>query len=144
LKVTVEEGFPEVEVVIRCPSESGETERIASALCGLDARLSGTLDGQTCLIDPHDVLYFESVDKRCFIYTATEAYETGRRLFEIADQLSQAGFFRSAKSQIVNIAKITSLRPDFDGRLELVMEDGEKLIVSRKYARGLKERLGLK
>ena len=101
-------------------------------------------DNQTHIIDRQDVLYFESVDKRCFIYTASDAYETSLKLYEIEEYMSEMEFFRSSKSQVINILKIKSLCPDFGGRIEVVMENGEKLIVSRQYAKLLKERLNLK
>jgi DNA-binding LytR/AlgR family response regulator len=144
MKVEVREGFPDVTVIINCPRESEEIRGIVTVLQSCDTRLSGTKGGHTYLIDRKDVLYFESVDKRCFLYTTDEVYETRLKLYEVEARLSELGFFRSAKSQIINIAKIASLCPDFDGRMEVRMENDERLIVSRQYARSLKERLGLR
>ena len=131
-------------MIIKCPAVTEEVRKIIYLLHGDGDRLTGIKDGKTALIDKRDVLYFESVEKRCFIYTAADVYETGLRLYEIEERLNDEGFFRNAKSQILNIAKIKSLCPDFGGRLEVSMENGEKLIVSRQYAKLLKERLGLK
>ena len=144
MEIKVQEGFPDIEITIKCPAASEEVRAIISRLRGDDYRLIGIKDGKAALIDNRDVLYFESVEKRCFIYTAADVYETGLRLYEIEERLGGAGFFRNAKSQILNIAKIKSLCPDFGGRLEVVMENGEKLIASRQYAKLLKEKLGLK
>lgn len=144
MKVEIHEGFPDIEIVINCPQASDEIHKIESMLHTYDKKLSGAKDGQTHLVDRQDVLYFESVDKRCFICTADDTYETPLRLYEIEGLLAELGFIRCSKSQIVNIAKIASLCPDFGGRMEIVMEDGEKLIVSRQYAKSLKERLRLK
>ena len=77
-------------------------------------------------------------------YTAHDVYETPLKLYEIEECLADTGFFRISKSQIINILRITSLCPDFGGRIEVMMENGEKLIVSRQYSKSLKERLGLK
>lgn len=109
-----------------------------------DQKLFGVKQGQTHLIDRQDALYFESVDKRCFLYTAQEIYESPLKLYEIEESLTNEGFFRCSKSQIVNIVKIASLCPDFGGKIEISMENKEKLIVSRQYAKSFKERLGLK
>jgi len=144
MKIDVREGYPELEVEIRCPAPSGEVQKIVAALQSFDRKLSGVKDGQTYLIDRHDVLYFESVDKRTFAYTADDVFETPLCLYELEDQFTAAGFFRSAKSQVINIAKISSLCPDFGGRIEVKLANGERLIVSRQYAKALKERLGLK
>jgi len=144
LKIEIHEGFPDVEVMINCPQETDEIRKMAVMLQGFDEKLPGIKDNYTHMIDRQDVFYFEAVDKRYFIYTEKDIYETQLRLYEIEDSLSEVGFFRSSKSQIINISKIASLCPDFDGRIEVVMKNGEKLIVSRQYSKLLKERLGLK
>ena len=144
MKIEINEGFPELQIIINCPEMSDDVEKIAAAVRSFDKKLFGKADGQTRVIDWRDVFYFESVDKRCFIYTADKIYETPLKLYEIEDRLTGSGFFRSAKSQIINIMKIASLYPDFGGRIEVMMENGEKLIVSRQYSKSLKRRLELK
>jgi len=144
LKIEIQEDFPETEVIIRCPQNDENIQQIVALLQGADEKLSGQKDGVLHLIDPYDVLYFDTVDKRYFIYTEHDVFETRLKLYEIERLLPDALFFRSSKSQIINIAKVTSLWPDIAGRLEAVMDNGERVIVSRQYARALKERLGLK
>jgi len=144
LNVEIREGFPDVDIIINCPQATEEIHRIASILQGMDEKLPGVKDDYTYMIDRKDIYYFEVVDKRYFIYTENDAYETHLKLYEVEKCLSGAGFFRGSKSQIINIAKIASLCPEFDGRIEVIMHNGEKLIVSRQYAKLLKERLGLR
>ena len=130
-------------MIIKCPEVTDEINKIASLLREYGLKMTGTKDGQTFLIDRHDILYFESVDKRCFIYTDSDVYETSLKLYEIEEWLNNIIFFRCSKSQIINIKKIKSLCPEFGGRIEAVLENGEILIVSRQYSKSLKERLGL-
>jgi two-component system, LytTR family, response regulator LytT len=143
LKITINEGFLETEVIINCHTTNDEILKMKSILHSFDKKLTGTKGGQIHIIDIKDVFYFDSVDKRSFIYTANDVYDTTLKLYEIEERLSDAGFLRSSKSQIINISKISSLCPDFGGRIEVILINGEKLIVSRQYARNLKERLGL-
>jgi len=142
VNVTINEGFPNIEVVINCPKKSDEICKIEMLLLMHDRQFFGVRDGQTHIIDRHDVLYFETVDKQCFIYTNTDVMVSSLKLYEIVEQ--DIAFIRSSKSQVINIKKIKSLCPDFGGRLEVDMDNGEKIIVSRQYAKKLKERLGLK
>ena len=144
MKIEIVEGCEDVEIVIKCPEATEDIRKIESVLLSFAKKLSCTKDGITYLIDTRDVLYFESVDKQSFLYTASDVYEMSLKLYEIEEILSEAGFIRSAKSQIINTHKIASLCPDFGGRIEVTMQSGEKLIVSRQYARSLKERLGIK
>jgi DNA-binding LytR/AlgR family response regulator len=144
LKIEIQEGFANIEVIIKCPENTEEIRKIESLLLGYTQRLSCTQNGATHLIDKRDILYFESVDKCCFLYTADNVYETSLKLYEIEEMFTNMGFLRSSKSQIINIAKIESLCPDFGGRIEAIMENGYQLIVSRQYAKLLKEKVGIK
>ena len=143
MKIEIQEGHNAIEVIIKCPEVTETVIRMKSLLYNCDQRLSCIKDGVTHLINKHDVFYFESVDKRCFSYTANDVYEIPLRLYELEELLSDNGFIRSSKAQILNIAKIKTLCPDFGGRLEVVMENEETLIVSRQYSKLVKERLGL-
>ena len=144
MKVEIQEGFSGIEVIIKCPKDTEEIRRIKAMLLGFEQRLSCTKNGMVHLIDKKDVIFFESVDRYCFLYTADNVYETHLKLYEIEEILSDMGFFRSSKSQIINIAKIESLCPDFGGRIEAIMENGYQLIVSRQYAKQFKKRMGIK
>ena len=141
MKIEIQEGFADVEVVIRCPEATDEIQKIASLLRGLEQKLSGVKDGQTYLIDKDEILYFESVDKRCFIYTAVDVFQTDLKLYELEERLTDSNFFRNSKSQILNLAKISSLCPDFGGRIDAIMENGERIIVSRQYSKQFKAKL---
>jgi DNA-binding LytR/AlgR family response regulator len=144
LKIEIVEGFDGLEVIIKCNKATEEIRKLESMLNLYAKKLPCTKGGVTCIIDIRDVLYFESVDKQTFLYTESDVYELPLKLYEIEDMLSDAGFIRSAKSQIINTHKISSLCPDFGGRIDITMQGGERLIVSRHYAKSLKERLGIK
>ena len=144
MKIEIKEGHSTLEVLIKCQTATEEVQRLKNLLQTHTKKLSCTKDGTTHLVDAREILYFESVDKIPFLYTQTDVYELSLKLYELEEMLSGMGFIRSAKSQIINTYKIASLRPDFGGRLEVTMQGGERLIVSRQYAKILKERLGLR
>lgn len=145
MKVTVEElpGLGQTEVVIRCPRLDARTSRLVELLRLSDARLTGERDGETCILDGADVLYIDTVDRGTFLYTAEGVYETRLRLYELEDQLAGRDFIRVSKSAIVNFAQVRSLRPDFGGRLRLTLTNGEIIVVNRRYAPVIREKLGL-
>ena len=144
MKVTLHEGFPETQVIIQCDEITDEIRKLETLVLSGNQKLSCTKNHKTQLVDRHDVLYIESVEKQCFVYTADDVCETNLKLYELEEMLDTAGFFRSAKSQIINIAKIKALCPDFGGRIEAEMENGEKVVISRQYAKQFKERIGLR
>lgn len=149
MKISIQEDpqVQEVEVAIRCRSTDGQVAKILEALASVQPeparKLTGWREGQAYLLDPADVLYADTADRRTFLYTAGEVFETELRLYELEERLRERGFLRAGKSCLINFDAIRSLRPDLGGRLRLTMMNGENIYVSRQYAPGVKQRLGL-
>ena len=144
VKITIQENEQqsELEVVIHCMKVDEQVSELVSALSNIDKKLAGLKDGKTYVLDPADILYFDSVDKRTFAYAQSAIFEVSLRLYELEECLPR-GFFRASKATIINISKIISIMPDFNGRLEVTLLSGEKLVVSRQYAQDLKTKLRL-
>lgn len=145
MKITIQtnEAIEETEIHIECKNLSPEIEKIVAMLRVLDLKIMGQKQGETFLLDITKVLYMEAVDKKIFIYTMTDVYESGLKLYELEEQLEKVDFVRTGKSSIINLKQITSLRSDLDGRIKVTLSNGEKLVVSRQYAGKLKKRLGV-
>ena len=146
MKITIQtdETQTEIAVDIRCPGLTPELEKVISLLRTLDMKLTGQKDRSTYILDVSQVLYIDSADKKTFLYTENEVYESDLRLYELEEQLARADFIRAGKSSIVNLRRIMSLRSEIDGRIRVTMSNGEKLVVSRQYAGILKQWLGVK
>ena len=86
-----------------------------------------------------DLFYAESVDDRVFLYTAADSYEIRMKLYELEDLLKTKSVLRVSKSMIVNLMKITSVRPALNGRFAAILKNGEEVIISRKYVPELKQ-----
>lgn len=145
IKIHINEdaGCDETEIVIHCKQADAEIFRMLAIMRSFDKKLIGTKDGKTFVIDAADVLYFDTADKRTFLYTQNDVLETPLRLYELEEQLAGGSFFRASKSTIINISKIASLRPELSGRIEVTLSNAEKLYVSRQYVPELKNKLGL-
>lgn len=92
---------------------------------------------------PTDMIYYiESVDKRTYVYTKDECYETRSRLYELENVLNH-NFFRAAKAMILNVRKIRSVKSEINGRMTAELLNGEKVIIARGYVKDLKEKLGM-
>lgn len=144
MKITIleNEHQAEIEIVIQCRENNEQVAKLVASLSNYDKKLTGIKDGKTFVLDSAEILYFDSVDKKTFAYTAAEVYETGLRLYELAERLPQH-FFRASKATIINIDKIKSISPDFGGRFEVTMISGERMAVSRQYAHDLKAKLDM-
>lgn len=141
ININIDRRYVETEIIINSSVMSDELEKVIACLRVMDFKLTGTKDGQTHILDAYKVLYIDTVDKKTFLYTKSAVYETNMRLYELEENLSSSDFFRAGKSSIINFNKIKSLRSDIDGRIIVVMENDEKLIVSRQYTAFIKNKL---
>jgi len=142
ININIDKNYAETEITINCAVMSDELEKVITSLRALDFKLTGTKDGQTHILDASQILYIDTVDKKTFIYAKAAVYETNLRLYELEENLSMRDFFRAGKSSIINFNKIKSLKSDIDGRIVVVMENNERLIVSRQYTEFIKNKLG--
>lgn len=134
-------AFDGVEIIINCPRTDEEILRIVAMLRIYDQKLTGIKDGEIRLLDVKEIFYIDTADKKTFLYTQKEIYESALRLYELEERLEGMDFIRAGKSSIVNFCRIQSIRPELGGRMLLTMENGEQLYVSRQYAALLKEKL---
>lgn len=99
-------------------------------------------DGKTVMCKTDAVYYIESVDKRTYVYTKEECYETRYRLYELEDMLNFY-FLRISKAMIINIKKIKSVKAELNGRMRADLLNGEQITISRAYVKELKGKLGI-
>lgn len=131
-----------LQVIINCRKKDERTVRLAEYIEKFEAdRLQAKLDGRTYFIAYNEVMYFDCADNRTFLYTEDEVYEIKHRLYELEEILPERDFIRTSKSQIININKISSLKPELNRTLLAVMCTGERLYISRKYVKKIRELL---
>lgn len=82
-----------------------------------------------------DILYFEVVDGVVFAYTVDEVYEIKGRLYQVEEKISRRTICRVSKTMLVNIDHIISVRTALNGRLYARMENGEEILITRRYAK---------
>lgn len=132
-----------LQVVIKCRQIDDEVIRLKCHIELFDRKLQVKKDGEWYLINSSDVLYFESVDNRTFLYTKDDIMEVKQRLYELEMSLSDKDFIRISKSQIVNINKIRSLKPELNRTILATMCNGEQLYISRKYVQAIRNILSI-
>lgn len=136
--------IPESEkelVDIRCYEETDSVREIADFVRSRQGQLNGMLDSRQYAIAVSEIMYIESVDNRTFIYTDSKVYESKQRIYELEDILKPKHFLRISKASLVNLMKITSVKPALGGRFSAVLSNGEEIIISRKYVADLKKTL---
>ncbi|MGL5380271.1 LytTR family DNA-binding domain-containing protein [Clostridium sp.] len=143
MKITVEHmDIPENEIVLRCKSIDDEMLHILSFLKSRSQKLCAFKDkNELIFLSPDSILYCESVDEKVFLYSEKDVYQTALNLAELENNYSSVGFLRISKSMVLNLHKIKKLKSFTSGRIEVIMKNDEKIIVSRHYAPILRQKL---
>ena len=81
----------------------------------------------------HDIYYIEIVDRKTFIYTAAEVFRCKWKFNELLDMLQPYGFAQANRRCIINTDLLDSIYMLSYSKAEAVLENGEKIIVSRTY-----------
>ena len=144
ISINVEEDITDIEITISCSRLTPEIEKMLTALRMMDRQLMVTRGEETYILDVSRVIYMESVDRKTFVYTEEEVYESNLKLYELEQQLDECGFFRASKSCVAALKYIKSLKADINRKIKVTLENGEQIMVSRQYAEELRKKLGVK
>ena len=144
MQVTIRQDLESGRAVeIHCREITSETERLERYIRRFDERIIGSSEGQAHTIAVEQILYIEAVDKKTFLYTPGNVYETDKKLYELEEMLDGKTFFRCSKSVIVNLNKITKLKPEVTRNILATLTNGEVVVISRRNVKQLKALIGL-
>ena len=145
MKIRIEQtSLEENEVILRCAQLDDEMLRVLSLLrSGMQKLLVWNEQRETLPLSVSKVVYCETVEEKTFVYTHDGIYQTALSLAELEDRWGDLGLFRAGKSSVVNLHEIQKLKNCGSGRIEALLTTGEKMVISRRYAPMLRERLGL-
>lgn len=135
MKITLQQrDTGEDEVILRYRKMNGQLEYIIGCIENSDRTLEGVWEGERFRIRPAEVIYLESVDGATWIYTRERVYRTGMTLSRAEERYEAEGYFRCSKSMVLNIYRIQSLRSVAGNRIDALMDNGEHVLISRRYA----------
>lgn len=143
ITINIDPSVQDTEIQISCNQLTPETEKILATLRILNQQLMVTKNEETYILDVTKIIYIEAVERKTFVYTKDDYYESQLKLYEMEERLLECGFFRISKSYLVQLRMIKSLKNDLNRKLRLTLENGEQIMVSRQYAEELKRRLGV-
>ena len=145
LKITIDidDNVKETEINIKCNKLTSEVENIIATLRIINQQMLVIKDNENYLLDVNKISYIEALERKTFVYTEDEMFESKLKLYEMEERLCNCGFIRISKSCLVHLTYIKSIRNDIERKLRLTMKNDEQIIVSRQYADEIKKRLGV-
>ena len=142
MKISMEQiTSGEDEIVIRYKEMSPAIQQILQWLKQEQVVITGKQEERQYRIHPKDIYYFETVDEKLFAYTNEAEYQVMFTLTEAEEKLKHQGFFRCNKSFVININHIISVKSEMGNRIDALMDNGEHVIISRRYARTFRKLL---
>ena len=144
-KLEIDSNYMEPQLIIRAATVDQQVQSILDFAEGKlkTDRFIGVKDGVNQLLKSEQLFSIYAEKGKVFVDTASDSYQVKQRLYEMEEQLSPLSFVRISKSEIVNLNKIDFFQVDITGTLVMVLENGKKSYVSRRYVKKIKERLGV-
>jgi len=99
-------------------------------------------DGRISFLQTREIDWLEADDKYVHLHTSKGTRMVRQTLSAMEEQLDPRKFVRVHRSAMVNTDRIKELQPLFNGEHSLILEDGTRLTLSRKYKDKLFELLG--
>lgn len=84
-------------------------------------------------IKSENIIWLEAAGNYVRVHSATKSYLIRETMTNMEKKLDTDIFFRIHRSTIVNVDKIHELEKWFHGDYKVIMENGEKLTMSRNY-----------
>jgi two-component system, LytTR family, response regulator len=99
-------------------------------------------DGRITFLQTREIDWLEADDKYVHLHTGKGTRMVRQALSAMEEQLDPKKFVRVHRSAMVNTDRIKELQPLFNGEHSLILDNGTRLTLSRKYKEKLFELLG--
>lgn len=126
------------EVLIKYKNRTEWVDNLLYYLENQKEKIIGFKGKEQYTIHPGKVIYFESVDGSTYLYTKEDVYKTNISLDNLVRLYSEEGFFRCSKAMVLNVYRIEKLQSLSGNRIDATMDNGEHVIISRRYAKELR------
>lgn len=144
VKIEIEEGLAEEEVVIRC-------SQLNDSVISLQNYISKKSSGKRCIsltdggteyfVPMEEIYFFETEGKEIRAHTADKIFICDYKLYEL-EELLPGSFMRISKSAIANLDYIYSVTRNLTASSEVAFSgSSKKALVSRAYYKAMTERL---
>lgn len=94
------------------------------------------------MLRPDEIYMVRVENEKTVVYTKTKRYDGGKRLYEFEEILGK-GFMRISKGTLANLNYLDYVESTLGGLMLLVLKNGCKECISRKYLPTFKQYLGL-
>ncbi|MBR3635387.1 MAG: LytTR family transcriptional regulator [Lachnospiraceae bacterium] len=132
------EGQP-LTVIIEYPKWNESVDNLIKKIGRMDITFAGKSEEREVSISIRDIYYIENVERKLFLYTKDEVFRLNGSMPEIESRIYDTSLVRISRTCIMNTDYLKEIKQIKNSHLEAVMDNDEKLIVSRKYLSDIKK-----
>ena len=133
LKLHKKRELQEIEVNISYKEMSPRLSKMIKYIQQYEYVIDALSKEKILYIPLYQILYFDTVDRKTFLYTSNQVYMCKKTLVALENDLSDTTVVRINKGTLLNITSLMSVKPYPNHRLLAELSNGEHLIISRKY-----------
>ena len=100
INLDIDGKYDDTEVIIRAPHLNNDIERMVAMMRMIDMQIAVRKDNETYLLETEKILYIEAVDRKTFVYTNSENYESELKLYEIEQERIDSEVTSARRSQV--------------------------------------------
>ena len=126
-------------VIVEYPEYDKSVDNLINKIKNMSISFTGKSDGKTVSIDISDIYYIENVERKIFLYSKKDIYRYDGSMADIDSSISETDLVRISRTCFMNVSHLKEIMRIKNSHLEAVLDNGEKLIVSRKYLKDIKK-----
>ncbi len=126
-------------VIVEYPEYDRSVDNLISKIKNMSISFTGKTDGKTVSIDISDIYYIENVERKIFLYSKKDVFRYDGTMSDIETAINDTDLVRISRTCFMNVSHLKEIMQIKNSHLEAVLDNGEKLIVSRKYLKDIKK-----
>jgi two-component system LytT family response regulator len=144
--------FDETIARVRSTLRDGQPESAQAALAAFFSRIAGGRpavvrfvvkhDGRAIVVPPDQVTWIEADRNVVTLHTDRGPFTLGEGIARLESRLDPTRFVRIHRSTIVQLDRVVEVQPWFRGDAVVILRDGTRLTLSRRYRAKLSTALG--
>ena len=142
VELQISADIDEPYIVIHTSKITPEINQLMELFQSSGNVITVTDNDQLIVLEPSEIYMLRMEDERLNVYRKKKKYVSGKRLYEM-ERLLGNGFMRISKSTLINLKQISRVESSFHGTMLVILKNGNKDYISRKYRPAFKHYLGI-
>ena len=142
VELQISADIDEPYIVIHTSKITPEINQLMELFQSSGNVITVTDNDQLIVLEPSEIYMLRMEDERLNVYCQKKKYVSGKRLYEM-ERLLGNGFMRISKSTLINLKQISRVESSFHGTMLVILKNGNKDYISRKYLPAFKHYLGI-